>query len=108
MKDNEYLSFSLLRLFTAFALFFLALSAKNDYTKGDSRLNLLTSQAILEKGTVKLDDYLPDSVRKNSIEASWVLYAQNGHWYNLYPTGTSLFSLPYVASMEFFRTESGR
>ena len=85
------------KFFTALFLFLLALSAKNDYTKGDARLNLLTSQAIIEKGSIKLDAYLPKEVQPDALEAKWALYIVLGHYYNLYPPGASLFSVPFVA-----------
>lgn len=66
----------------------------------DPILILVTSKAILEDGTIKLDRF-----RKMNLEQqfggiwdkhhAWLEH--NGHFYNFYPIGASLVALPFVA-----------
>lgn len=78
-------------------LFLLVLSARVRYTGSDARLNLLTTQALLETGSPRLDPYLTPEVRASSISAPWTVWWFDGHLYNLYPPGASLLALPAVA-----------
>ena len=73
--------------------FLLTYLATVDASLSDPWGTLLTAQAILEHGTIRLDAYAADV--RWSYEP--VLPAQNGHVYNYFPLGTSLFALPAVA-----------
>lgn len=60
-----------------------------DYTDGDTEHVLLTAQALLEHGTIKLDNYIAQAESAKVLEV-------NGHRYSYQPLGTSLFALPAV------------
>jgi len=64
----------------------------NIYLLSDPRGTLLVSQTIIEKGTVRLDDY-PESVLK---PFSWQIMERDGHTYYSYPLGTSFYAIPFV------------
>ena len=74
------------------AAFLVTYSSRVSYTESDARGSLLTSQAILEHGTIKLDSY------GEAIEAlrGYRILQKNGHVYYFFPIGTSLYSLPFV------------
>ena len=61
------------------------------HTGSDPLGSLLTSQALLTHGTIRLDAYA-DQLRGYS----WQVYEQDGHHYYYYPPGTPVFSLPAV------------
>jgi hypothetical protein len=61
-------------------------------TKSDPYATLLVSQAIVQHGTVRLDDYAP-SLNFNHHGIKTI----NGHVYSWYPLGTPVFSIPFVA-----------
>ncbi len=73
--------------------FLLTYLASVDASLSDPWGTLLTAQAILEHGTIRLDAYAAD--------VRWIYEpvppAENGHVYNYFPLGTSLFALPAVA-----------
>ena len=64
----------------------------NIYLLSDPRGTLLVSQTIIEKGTVRLDDY-DESVLK---PFSWQIMERDGHTYYSYPLGTSFYAIPFV------------
>ncbi len=68
--------------------FLLTHLASVDAALSDPWGTLLTAQAILEHGTIRLDAYATD--------VRWVYEplasADNGHVYNYFPLGTSLFA----------------
>jgi hypothetical protein len=70
--------------------FLVAYRAPVDYTRGDARGTLLTSQAILEHGTIRLDAYFQTKPYSTVIE-------HNGSFYYLFPLGTPVFATPVVA-----------
>ena len=75
------------------AAFWLAYFAPVDYSGFDPLGNLVTAQAILQRGTIKLDadrDRLPGYVN------GWHLREKGGHLYYHYPLGTPLTALPFV------------
>jgi hypothetical protein len=81
-------------------LFFVVISGKVRYTFGDARYALLESQAILEDGTYRLDDYVNELPLGHApLGPGWVIFhsEKNGHFYYDYPVGTSVFALPFVA-----------
>jgi hypothetical protein len=71
------------------AIFLLVRAAPVAYTAGDARGTLLTSQALLQQGTIRLDAY---------FDAAWPdTIAQRGdHLYYIFPIGTSLWATPFV------------
>lgn len=64
-----------------------------DYTAYDPLGNLLTSQAILRHGTIKLDAY--EGFLQGYVKG-WHLRDKDGHVYYHYPIGTPLFAIPSV------------
>ena len=77
-------------LAVAATAFFVAYSSPIDFTYSDPWGNLLTAQAIIEQGTIKLDAYpeaYPLSLRNAEID---------GHRYYDFPVGTPLLTVPAV------------
>jgi hypothetical protein len=69
----------------------LVLTATVRDTRSDPYLALLVSQSIIQNGTIKLDAYADEiNLKAHSIRQ------KNGHYYNFYPLGTPLFSMPFV------------
>ncbi len=75
-----------------FCAFLLTYHATVDASSTDPWGTLLTSQAILEHGTIRLGAYAADARRNYEPVAP----AANGHVYNYFPLGTSVFALPAV------------
>ncbi len=88
--------FYLLPLLVATVIFYLIINSTVDYTSGDSRLNLLTSQAILEDGTIQLNAQLEDHNINEILRGQWMLTERGGKYYNFYPLGPSVVALPFV------------
>ena len=73
--------------------FLLTYLAPVDASLSDPWGHLLTAQAILGHGTIRLDRYVDDELYLyHPLEAE-----ENGHYYNYFPLGTSLAALPAVA-----------
>jgi hypothetical protein len=90
-EKSEAISLLLLTLF----IFTLALISPVTYASADSHFSLIVSQSILEHGTIRLDAYY--EVAPALFDAfDYQVDMQNGHWFYNYPTGSSLFSLPFV------------
>jgi hypothetical protein len=70
-------------------IFILVRQAPVDYTDGDSEHVLLTAQAIVQHGTIKLDAYLPAGFEDKVLDVG-------GHLYSYQPLGTSFFAVPAV------------
>ncbi len=75
-----------------FCAFLLTYHAAIDASFSDPWGTLLTSQAILEHGTIRLDAYA-EEMRQNYEP---VVPAANGHVYSFFPLGSPLFALPAV------------
>jgi hypothetical protein len=76
------------------SFFIIAYISPNSSAGGDSYMSLLVSQAILEKGTIQLDDYraeMPDIFVQN-----YRTYETADHVYYAYPIGSSLLAVPLV------------
>jgi hypothetical protein len=59
----------------------------------------LVSQFIIERQTIKLDAYQDTYEKDNphhSFDQDYRIHKSNGHYYYIYPIGTSLFSTPFV------------
>ena len=90
-QQSEVILLLLLTLF----FFALALISPVTYASGDSHFSLIVSQAILEHGVLSLDAYY--EVSPTLFDAfDYQVSVQNGHWFYNYPSGSSLFSLPFV------------
>ncbi len=70
-------------------IFSLSFFNKNLQTSSDPYGTLLTSQAIIETKSIKLDKY-------NTKIMSWHLIEHNQHKYYYFPIGSSLSSIPFV------------
>lgn len=88
---NDYLQrhSQLYLVLLAVLVFVLVRSAPVDYTNGDSEHVLLTAQALIQHGSIKLDAYIPEA------NGSKVLSVRD-HLYSYQPVGTSLFAVPVV------------
>jgi hypothetical protein len=67
------------------------------YCRADSRGSLLVAQALLEKGTTRLDTY-----RDEVSGLGYRLISQDGHLHYYFPLGTSLFAVPGVGVARMF------
>lgn len=63
------------------------------HTSSDPRGTLLVSEAIIHHGTIKLD-HLDKPTRDRY---GYVFYEKNGHFYNYFPLGSAVLSVPVVA-----------
>jgi hypothetical protein len=92
----------LILILISLVVFGLGLGAANSSVGSDPKFTLLVSQSILDNGTIRLDDYREDLLLSRSVdfhlEAS-ILVEQDGHLYNYFPAGPSIFSVPIVAVM---------
>lgn len=92
-------------LFLAF-LAILVLSPAHQYS--DSAYSLLVSESLLRHGTPTLDEYvevpLDRAVHPGTVdgELPYQLLRSRGHVYYVYPPGTSILSVPYVALSHLF------
>lgn len=86
-------------LIASLALGIVILTGNVRYTQGDSRYFLLTSQALLEHGTIRLDTYDEELDLTALVNGKdWMLerFQSTGHVYNYYPVGTAMFAMPFV------------
>lgn len=91
-RNYETMILVLLALF----IFSLALISPVTYASSDSHFSLIVTQAILEHGTINLDAYY--EIAPELFDAfDYQVDLQNGHWFYNYPSGSSIFSLPFVA-----------
>ena len=81
------------------AAFFVVVCSQVNYTGSDPRGTLLVSQALMNRGTIKLDYYSPDVLRPYGGS---IYKKANGHYYYFFPLGTSLAALPVVAAANAF------
>lgn len=96
MGSGTFPGQKLTMLFILIGVFILVRHGQVRQTIGDPQLTLLTSQAILEHGTLKLTSYkneIPESQFSNGI---WKYFYRDGEVYYTYPVGTSLLCLPAV------------
>ncbi|MGF1526192.1 MAG: hypothetical protein ACFCBW_05300 [Candidatus Competibacterales bacterium] len=78
----------------ALLLYYAMTMAPFHYGGADSRFILLVSEALWERGTTTLDHY----VERGELDPDhYAIRAINGHHYYVYPLGTSLLSVPFVA-----------
>lgn len=83
----------------AAVILLVVITGKVDYTKGDSRLSMLTAQAFLEHRHFYLDDYLYQLAIEEMTTGDW-MYGVEGNKGNktfyYFPIGTPVLSLPAV------------
>jgi hypothetical protein len=84
-------------LIAMMAVFFAVQTARVSSTNGDPQLTLLTAQAILENGSIQLDEYKARVIDEHFTTGKWKYHEVNGHIYYNYPLGTPLLSIPFVA-----------
>jgi len=75
------------------AAFLLVSFSTVRHTGSDPRASLLVSESILTHGTLKLDHYGADVLARYGR----AVREKNGHFYDYFPLGTPLVSLPFVA-----------
>ena len=85
----------LLILTLSVALFAVAFYARNKYSNSDPLGCLLTSQAIIEQGTIRLDAYEDTLVEHRNLYGGRII-RRHDHWYYYFPLGTCLYSTPFV------------
>jgi|WetSurSiteA1Bulk_404760.scaffolds.fasta_scaffold25786_2 hypothetical protein len=73
----------------------LILFSRNSYRDCDSLGCLLTAQAIVTHGTIKLDAYR-DILKQYKSVYTYRIMKKNDHLYYNYPLGTSIYSVPFV------------
>lgn len=84
-------------------LILLTSFARVDYSLGDNRLTLLTTQSILDHGTIQLDAYFEEYGADSLLQGDRSTYLKvNGHSYNYFPLGTSLVAIPFVGVANLF------
>lgn len=87
------MNWRILWFLVAALLLFTLITEQNRNTSSDPRGTLLVSQAIVQHGTVKLDSYGPALLHSYG----YVFNEKNGHYYNYFPLGSALLSVPIVA-----------
>lgn len=86
----------LARLLTACALAVLVLVAPVRYTNSDARATLPSAQALVERGSLRLDDELQGLDPADILGGRWQVLAIDGHVYGRYPVGPVLVAAPFV------------
>jgi len=80
-------------------IFFAVNRSPISCASSDSRWTLLTSQSLIENSTIKLDSYIDIeggySIKKDG-KIGYGIERKGEHYYNFFPIGSSLSSLPFV------------
>ncbi len=65
----------------------------------DPRYTLIVSQSILDNGTIALDAYAADEIwgEPANFAENFNIVERNGRFYNYFPAGPSVLSVPFVA-----------
>jgi hypothetical protein len=71
----------------------VVLFASVRYTQNDAKATLLVSESIIARGTIRLDHYGESALR----EFAHAVQVKNGHYYDYFPVGTPILSVPFVA-----------
>jgi len=95
MSRNYYFLGTAIILLVAFLL---VIFSTNRNTGSDPRATLLVTESILKQGTIQLDNYGPETLRKYGA----AIRQKNGHAYNFFPIGTAIASIPFVALTNVF------
>lgn len=80
----------MLALLAAATILLIKLAPTQIYVSGDSQESLVTAQAIVQHGTIRLDAYYSQDWPATVIE-------ENGRLYYYFPLGASVLSVPLVA-----------
>lgn len=69
----------------------------------DPRYTLIVSQSVLDNGTIALDAYADDDIwgEPANFAENFNIVERNGSFYNYFPAGPSLLSVPFVAVARF-------
>jgi hypothetical protein len=86
-------------LILSVAIFLITCSARSVYEGSDPKFTLLVAQSIVENGTVHLDAYQDDELLGSPFQrhVGNVIRQLNGHYYNYFPVGPSIMTVPIVA-----------
>lgn len=76
-----------------FFVVFVAYLASPVVTSYDSHWSIHTGLSILHQGNTDIDEYLSSEKDRTHFALEQV----NGHYYSLFPVGTSVLSLPFIA-----------
>lgn len=97
-------TYTLVRVITSVVLFFTVWCAKVNYTFSDSQLTLLTSQSIVQHGTINLYRYKVSSTPEQFSNGKWKYTnrQRNETIYYSYPLGSAFISVPFVAAANVF------
>lgn len=96
MGDRKKILISVLFLSGLTCLF---LCAVNFTVDNDNGLSLILSQTLLEKHSFKLDGYYDGTYDGHHFNRNFYGKTQvNGHFYEFYPPGTAIFSMPVVCA----------
>ena len=93
------IDFHKLMLFLLMTLIFLIVNTtKVNYSGSDPHLALLTSQALIEKGTINIDSYRISVPVKQFSGGSWqyIVNDKTHETFYIFPLGTSILSIPFV------------
>ena len=95
LKDHLDPRLALLSLVTLLIVLF----ATPMHEGSDPKFTLLVAQSIVENGTIKLDSYQDDLLLGEPFQAHVGMFIReiNGHYYNYFPVGPSIITLPVVA-----------
>jgi hypothetical protein len=86
----------LTRLLVACGLASLVLAAPVRYTNSDARATLPSAQALVERGSLRLDEELQGLDPADVLGGRWQVHAIGGHVYGRYPIGPVLVAAPAV------------
>jgi hypothetical protein len=92
----------LILVLISLVVFWLVLGASVSFGGSDPKFTLLVSQSLIDNHTIRLDAYQDDLLLGDPVQShldTGVLFKQNGHLYNFFPTGPSIFTLPVVVVM---------
>ncbi len=80
-------------------LFFLSWYGLIYGAGSDPRYTLIVSQSVLDNGTIALNDYADDEIwgAPANFAENFNIVARNGRFYNYFPAGPSVLSVPFVA-----------
>ncbi len=88
MKKNNLLACVII-----FSIVFTVYIKSPVITPFDSRWTIYTSLSIIQQGNTNLDEYKNEIIRNDYYAIEKV----NGHYYSIFPVGTSLMAVPFVA-----------
>jgi len=92
---HDFILMALLALSCFLVVLFSTVRQENYHARSDSFGTLLTSQSIIQHGTIKLDAY--GSFDALKAQYPYQLISHNHHAYYYFPIGTSLLAVPFVA-----------